>query len=260
MRKRLSIVLVCAAAAALSAAPAAIGGVRLQGPRGYLLVTFSGTGGGGYRFHTPPAGAGAACRQPDTTYAETDSYNWSYTFLVSPTGGSGGAPFQESGGGQISSTEQTLRCAGDPAAATTCSEQLRTPPTTATTDVAYPDVNVALSGRQVTVGALGELTAAAPATCAGGGTLLPNLIAGWAQLQGSVTFPRALLLRPDGYSAPFTMSGAGLYDGVALSGQCSSRGCDATTCAEDLPAGPGAPTSCAYDEDYTGTIDIRVLR
>src|SRR4029077_21222218 len=57
--------------------------------RGDLLVTFSGGGGGAYRFREPATGGlGLACRMPDTGYAETDSYSWSFSFIVPAGGGS----------------------------------------------------------------------------------------------------------------------------------------------------------------------------
>jgi hypothetical protein len=259
-RDSLLIALLCGCATALASAPAALGGTVTQGPRGYLMVTFSGSGGGGYRSHDPAEGAGAGCREPNTSSTETDSYSWSYTFVVPPAGGSGGAPVGVTGSGQISSTEQAGRCSGSPAASTTCSEQLRPPPAGDSGDLAYPDVNVVVSGREVTVGALGELVADGSPSCTGPGTLVPNLVQGYSQLQASVTFPRAVLYRTGVYSGTFTMDGSGLYDGVALSGQCSSTSCDTANCTQDLPAGGGAPSSCSYGEDYNGTIEVRTLR
>jgi len=58
-------------------------------PKGDLVVTFSGTGGGSYRFHQPAVGGGgSACRVADATYTEADSYRWSYRFVLPPGGGS----------------------------------------------------------------------------------------------------------------------------------------------------------------------------
>src|SRR5579871_5476377 len=112
--------LAAAAIAVLGAAQAASAGARFLGPRGSLIVTFSGSGGGSYRFHQSGQGGVPSCRSGDTSYAETDSYSWSYTFVVPPTGGSNLAPVAVTGTGLLSSTQQTRRCGGGPTVTTTC--------------------------------------------------------------------------------------------------------------------------------------------
>jgi hypothetical protein len=262
MRSKMLILAVTAAA--LSGAAQAVAGGRELAPRGDLVVTFSGTGGGGYRFYQPASETGPsslACRAPGTTYSENDSYSWSYSFAVLPTGGGGATPLALTGTGLLSSSAQTGRCGTTPAATTTCTQSLRPPTPANDTDLDYPGVNVLVSGRQITVGALGELLrASAQPSCVGAGSLTPNLVQGYAELQASVTFPRALLSRPGGYRGTFTMSGAGLYAGVPLGGTCDSTSCDTSNCAQDLPDAPGAPSSCSFDESYSGTIEVRVTR
>jgi len=234
-RNALAIAAACLGAALWAAAPVGAAAPRWLSPRGDLVVTFSGSGGGSYRFHDPAEGAGAACRSADATYVESDSYSWSFTFVVPPSGGSGGAPVELSGAGQLSGSEQTLRCAGVAATTTTCTQALRPPAPDNAADLDYPGVNVVASARVITVGALGELLrSSAQPSCSGSGTLIPNLVQGFPELQASVTFPRALLVRPDGYRGAFTMSGSGLYAGVPLSGSCNSASCDPANCTADL--------------------------
>jgi hypothetical protein len=259
MRRR-SVLLasVCAAAALLPSADVAAAGRRMLAPRGYLVVTFSGSGGGSYRFRDP---AGAACRAAATSYAESDSYSWSYTFVLPPTGGRSGAPVTMSGTGLLSATEQTDRCDGAAVAPSGCTQSLRPPAPADAADLDYPGANVVESGRQITVGALGELVgAAAQPSCSGAANLLPNPVPGYAELQASVTFPRAQLSRAGVYRGTFTMAGAGLYAGVALSGSCNSTGCDTGNCSTAEASPPGPPATCSFGEGYSGSIVVRVAR
>ena len=262
MRPRLlSPIVLCASAALLWASPVGAASHRLLAPRGDLLITFSGSGGGGYRFHDPASGAGSGCRSADTTYVESDSYTWSYTFAVPPAGGRGVAPLSSSGSGLLISTQQTARCGGTPGATTSCTQSLRTPTQANSADLDYPGVDVTVSGRQITVGGLGELLRSpAQSFCTGGDGFVPNLVAGYAGLQASVSFSRAQLARNGSYRGTFTMAGAGLYAGVPLSGGCNATSCDTSNCATDLPGGPGAPNSCSYNESYSGTIEVRVIK
>jgi hypothetical protein len=227
-------------------------------PRGYLIVTFSGTGGGSYRFQHPD---GAGCRDAATSYSETDSYSWSYTFVVPPTGGRSGGPLALSGAGLLSATQQSDRCGGLAPVTSGCTQSLRPPEAADATDLDYPGIDVVESGRQITVGALGELVGAdAQAACSDNASLLANPVPGYAELQASVTFPRAALARTGVYRAPFTMAGAGLYAGVALSGSCNSTSCDTGNCSADQPTASGPSASCSFSEGYSGTIVVRVAR
>jgi hypothetical protein len=262
-RTAVLIAILGAAAVPAGGAQGATTGGHVAAPRGDLIVTFSGTGGGSYRFHAPAQGTSNACRGGDATYNETDSYSWSYTFVVPPTGGTSVAPLSLGGSGLLSSTELTRRCAGSAVNTTTCVQALRPPTLASAGDLAFPGVNVVASARQITVGALGELlrSGAQPScTGEGAGTLIPNPVRGFQELQASVTFPRAALAKPNGFSGTFTMGGAGLYDGVPLSGSCNSATCDPQTCAQVQPGGGGPPASCTFNESYSGTIEVRVVR
>ena len=165
-------------------------------------MTFSGSGGGSYRFHQPGLLGAAVCRSGDSTYAETDSYSWSYTFVVPPTGGRASAPASMTGTGLLSSVQQTRRCGGTTATTTTCTQTLRPPTQADEADLAFPGVDVVASARQITVGALGELLRPAPPTCSGDGSLIPNVVRGYLELQASVTFPRSMLARPTATAEP----------------------------------------------------------
>jgi hypothetical protein len=236
--------------------------------KGDLVITFSGYGGGGYRFHTPPQGTGSACRVADTTYSETDAYHWSYRFVLPPTGGSSDTPLSVSGAGQLSSSLELLQCAGTAAATSTCTQTLRAPLPINSTDLTYPGVTVGLVGRSVSVGAVGELVTAAPQPlCDGVGVLLPNPVEAFAQLQTSVAIPRAQLAATGDVVKRFTIADSGLYAGVALSGSCNAAACDTQTCADATtavspPAGTPAPpaNSCSFSETYSGTIEVRVVK
>jgi hypothetical protein len=196
-----------------------------------------------------------------TTYAETDSYSWSYTFVVPPTGGRSGGPLAMSGNGLLSATQQSGRCDGAAAAPSGCTQSLRPPAPADISDLDYPGVNVVESGREITVGALGELVGAgAQPSCSGAASLLANPVPGYAELQASVTFPRVLLARTGVYRGSFTMAGAGLYAGVTLSASCNSAGCDPDNCSESQASSSGPPASCAFSEGYSGTIVVRVAR
>ena len=87
-------------------------------PKGDLVVTFGGSGGGTYRFHKPAVGGSgaSACRVADTTYAEIDSYRWSYRFVLPPAGGSSTAPSAPAGRARASArtTSARSRCASSP--------------------------------------------------------------------------------------------------------------------------------------------------
>jgi hypothetical protein len=228
-------------------------------PYGDIEVTFSGSGGGAYRYQDAAVGAGASCRGPQQSYAESDSYSWSFSFAIAPGGGATQTPLATSGAGTLSGAERLGPCAGEPAQSGACLETLGAPPASDSGDVAYPGVSVVIAGRQVTVGALAELVANPSAPGCGNATLIPNPAPGWSELQASVSFPRALLARPGGYSAPITMSGAGLWADTPLSATCNSSACDGATCVADGPFG-GRRTACSYDESYSGTIEIRVVR
>lgn len=230
-------------------------------PKGNLVVTFSGSGGGTYRFHEPAVGERRGrCRPGGNTYTEVDSYRWSYRFVVPASGGSSDLPLTLAGVGALSGTEQLRQCAGTAALTSICTQALRAPLATNTADLAYPGVIVAASGRLVTVGAVGELISSAPQPlCTGAGVFLPNLVAGYSQLQASVSFPRAQLASTGDVIRRFTMAGAGLYRGVALGGSCNSVTCDVKTCAEGT-ARVGAPPACSFSESYSGTLEVRVVR
>ncbi|MGA2757959.1 MAG: hypothetical protein ABSF58_11450 [Solirubrobacteraceae bacterium] len=251
-------------AALLVSAPVALAAGRTRATalaKGDLVVTFSGAGSGSYHFHEPAAGAGSACKVADTTYSETDSYHWIYRFVVPPTGGISDTPVALTAEGQVSSSEQLLQCAANAAVASTCTQALRAPALSNATDLTYPGVTVGVAGRYVTVGALGELV---PATsqpqCSGIGVLLPNPVEAFGQLQANVSIARADLAASGDVTKRFTIAGSGLYAGVALSGSCNSSSCDPATCAStSTPGGAGAST-CGFDESYTGTIEVRVVK
>ena len=222
-------------------------------------MTFSGTGGGSYRFHQPAVGGGGSdCRVPETTYAEADTYRWSYRFVLPPGGGSSAAPSALAAGGQLSGTEQLQECAGAAAVTSTCTQALRAPLADNPADLAYPGVTVGTAGRFVTVGAVGELVRSTPPDCTGFGVVIGNLVEGFPQLQASVGFPSALLASTGDVVRRFTMAGSGLYEGVALSGGCNSASCAVGTCTDG--GGVGAPSACSFNESYSGTIEVRVVR
>jgi len=267
MLRRLAViaaVVAASTAAALASAPGALASRSTRGgefPAGDLVVTFSGYGGGQYRFHQPPVGAGSACRVADTTYGATDAYHWSYRFVLPPTGGSSDAPILLAAAGELSATEQLLQCAGTAALTSTCTQALRAPLIADSGDLAYPGVTVALSGRSIAVGAVGELIpATAQPVCSGLGVLLPSPVEAFAQLQGSVTIPRAALASTGDVTRRFTIAGSGLYSGVTLSSSCDSSGCNTATCADTAVPGPDGPSSCSFDESYSGTIEVRVVK
>jgi hypothetical protein len=252
------IVLSVAAATPLASALAANRDARTL-PKGDLVVTFSGSGGGTYKFHQPALGS-RRCRSADATYTEVDSYKWSYRFVVPPTGGTSDTPLALAGGGELSGSEQLQQCGAAAAISSTCTQALEPPAATNSADLAYPGVIVAASGRLVTVGAIGELiSSGAQPVCTGVGALIPNLVTGFSQLQASVTFPRAQLASTGDLTRRFTMAGAGLYDGVALSGSCNYATCDVKSCAEGSGRS-GPPPSCSFSESYSGTIEVRVVR
>jgi len=245
----------------LAGAQAAGAGVRVPASRGSLLITFSGVGGGSYGFHHPADAAGRSCEHAETTYDQTDSYSWSYTFVVPPGGGPSDAPLSLSGSGVLASIEQTSRCGDAQGRVTSCTQSLRAPTSANLSDLAYPEVNVVASTRQITIGAFGELVrAGAQASCSGPGSFIPNLVRGYAEVQASTTFPRALLNRPAGYTATFSMGGPGLYAGTSLSGSCTGATCDPLDCTQDEPAGGSPLSSCSFGESYTGTIEVRAVR
>ena len=258
--------LLLAAAGATIAAPAAgahAGAAKpiwSSFPRGDLLVTFSGAGGGGYRYHDPSSGTGASCHSPDTAYYETDAYSWHDTFVVGPAGGTSDAPITLAGAGQLSATIQFGPCGSGAASTSTCTQSLRPPSSQGGGDLAYPGVAVVLSGRFVTIGAVSELLRSASPVCTGDAALEPNLVEGYTGLQASVSFPRAALQRTGDYKAPFTIGSSGLYAGVPLSGSCNTTSCDTSDCSQGLPGGSGPPNSCTFGETYSGTIEVRVIR
>ena len=229
-------------------------------PRGDLLVIFSGTGGGGYRFHNPADATGAACHTPDSTYDETDAYSWRDVFVVGPGGGTSDAPLAMAGAGQLTGSLQLGQCGSSAASTSTCTQPLRPPSGPPGGDLAYPGVAVVLSGRLVTIGAVSELLRGPSPACNGGGALEPNIVEGYRGLQASVSFPRALLARTGDFRAPFTIRGSGLYADVPLSGSCDATSCDTSNCAQDLPALGGPPSTCSFGETYSGTIEVRVIR
>jgi hypothetical protein len=229
--------------------------------KGDLIVIFSGAGGGSYRYHEPADGSGSACRSADTSYTEADSYRWYYRFVLPPEGGSSDAPAAVAAGGQISATEQLLQCAGAAALTSTCTQTLRTPPAASVQDLAFPSVVVGATGKLVTVGALGELIPASPQpSCTGVGVLTPNPVQGFSQLQAAVSIDRSDLQSSGDATRHFTMAGSGLYTGLALSDSCNSVGCDVSDCSDSGGAGSGPPTSCSFNEGYSGTIEVRVVR
>jgi hypothetical protein len=252
-------------AALLVAAPPALAAAHTRHTalaKGDLVVTFSGAGSGSYHFHEPAVGVGAACKVADTTYSETDSYHWIYRFVVPPTGGSSDTPIALTAEGQLSSNQQLLQCAGNAAVTSTCTQALRAPAPANDTDLTYPGVTVGVFGRSVTVGALGELVpATAQPQCSGIGVLLPNPLEAFAQLQANVSISRADLASSGDVIKRYTITGSGLYAGVALSGSCDSASCDPATCATTAtPGGGGATNTCAFDESYSGTIEVRVVK
>jgi len=266
MSRRLGwIIAASAAALAVGSAPLA-SAYAVRSPdwrglsKGDLVVTFSGSGGGSYRFHQPAVGGpGSACRAADATYSELDSYRWSYRFVLPPGGGSSDTPSMLSAGGQLSGTEQLVECAGAPAVTSTCTQALRAPPANNPADIAYPEVTVGAAGRFVTVGAVGELIRSTPPDCTGFGVVVGNLVEGFPRLQASVGFPSTLLASTGDAVRRFTMAGSARYRGVALSGGCDSPSCSIGTCS-DGNGGVGAPTACSFSESYSGTIEVRVVK
>jgi hypothetical protein len=268
MRVRLLLAFAVAAAAA-SPLPGALAAAKRRdanappaGARGDLVVTFAGAGGGTYRYHEPAQGAPVACRSPDTTYTETDSYHWSYRFLLAPSGGTSDAPFATAGGGQLSGTEQLAQCGAAAALTSTCTQALAPPGPSSEADLAYPTVSVGAAGRLVTVGALGELaTTSAQPSCSGIEVFAPNPLPAFDELQASVSFDRAQLESAGVVRRRFTMGGSGLYAGVALSGSCAGAGCQLRDCAQAAAPAPAAPpASCSFSEDYSGTVEVELVR
>jgi hypothetical protein len=230
-------------------------------PRGDLVIIFSGTGAGSYHFHQPPQGAGSACHVADTTYGETDTYRWSYRFVVPPTGGSSDTPFGLTASGQIASTEQLLQCAGDASVSTSCTQLLHAPAPNNGADLAYPGVTVSLTGRFLDIGAVGELVVATPQpSCSGVGVLLANPLPAYSQLQAEVVVSRAALAASGDVSRRFTIAGSGLYAGLPLGASCDSSTCDTTNCSISATSDPDGPSSCSYEESFSGTIEVRVVR
>jgi hypothetical protein len=256
------------AAVAAAFAVAAPGALAAHAParstsfaRGDLVVIFSGTGGGSYRFHQPPQGAGSACRVADTTYGETDTYRWSYRFVVPPSGGSSDTPVALSASGELASSEQLLQCAADAAATTSCTQLLRAPGPDNSSDLAYPGVTVSLAGRFLDIGAVGELVAASPQpSCTGVGVLLANPLPAYSQLQAGVDISRAALAASGDVTRRFTITGSGLYTGLPLGANCDSTTCETTNCSDTATPNPDGPSSCSYEESFSGTIEVRVVR
>lgn len=267
MRVRLLLAFVVATAVAAPASGALAAAGRRDadvpaGAKGDLLVTFAGAGGGSYRYHEPAQGAPAACRSPDTTYTETDSYRWSYRFLLAPSGGTSEVPLATLGGGQLAGTEQLAQCGAAAALTSTCTQALAPPGPANEGDLAYPTVSVGAAGRLVTVGALGELiTATTEPSCSGLDVLAPNPVEGFEELQASVSFDRAALESAGVVRRRFTMGESGLYAGVALSGSCSGAGCQLRDCTQAPAPAPAAPLAgCSFSEDYSGTIEVALVR
>jgi len=264
MSRRLVLAIALAALAAsapLASAHSARPKLARTLAKGDLVVIFSGVGGGSYHYHEPASASGSACRSADTTYSETDSYRWYYRFVLPPGGGSSDAPAAVAGSGQIAGTEQLLQCAGSAALTSTCTQTLRTPSPLNSSDLAFPNIVVGAAGGLVTVGALGELIPSSPqATCTGVGVLALNPVQGFSQLQAAVSIDRATLDATGDVTRHFTMAGSGLYGGLALSGNCDSVGCDVSDCADSGGTGNGPPTSCFFNESYSGTIEVRIVR
>ncbi|HVC84188.1 MAG TPA: hypothetical protein VNC12_02950 [Solirubrobacteraceae bacterium] len=261
------IIAVSAAAVAAGSAPLASAFTASSPDRrglskGDLVVTFSGSGGGGYRFHQPAVGgSGSACRVADATYSEADSYRWSYRFVLPPGGGSSDTPSTLAAGGQLSGTEQLVECAGATAVTSTCTQALRAPLADNPADLGYPEVTVGAAGRFVTVGAVGELIRSTPPDCTGFAVVVGNLVEGFPRLQASVGFPSALLASTGDAVRRFTMAGSGRYRGVMLSGDCDSASCAIGTCTDGSGGGGvGAPSACSFSESYSGTIEVRVVK
>ncbi|HEX4033078.1 MAG TPA: hypothetical protein VHX66_01430 [Solirubrobacteraceae bacterium] len=254
-----TIAVAAAVAAPLSSASAARSRDTRSLPKGSLMVIFSGSGGGSYRYHEPARGSGSACHSADTTYTEADNYRWYYRFVLPPAGGATDTPVATSGGGQLQGTEQLTQCAGSAALTSTCTQNLQTPLASSATDLAYPGIVVGGSARTITVGAIGELVPSA-LQCSGLSIFAPNPIQGFSQLQASVSFDRAALQESGDEVRHFTMAGSGLYDGVTLSASCSSTSCDTNDCTLDATPAGGPPVSCNYNESYSGTIEIRVVK
>lgn len=264
MSRRMVLAIAIAAIAAMAPLASAQGSQRRVSrtlAKGDMVVIFSGSGGGSYRYHEPASGSGSACRSADTTYSEADSYRWYYRFVLPPGGGSSDAPLAVAGGGQVTASEQLLQCAGSAALTSSCSLALRTPPQTNGSDVAYPNIFLSAAGGLITVGALGELIPSpGQPVCTGVGVLTPNPVQGFSQLQAAVSIDRATLQATGDVTRHFTMAGSGLYNGIALSGSCNSGGCDTATCADSGGAGSGPPDSCNFSEGYSGTIEVRLVR
>jgi hypothetical protein len=258
-RMLVTIAVAAAVAAPLPSALAAHSPDIRALPKGDLIVIFSGSGGGSYRYHQPAQGRGAACRSADTGYTETDSYRWYYRFVLSPGGGSSDSPVAAAGGGALQGSEQLSQCAGTAALTSTCTQSLHAPSASNAGDVAYPGVVVGDGeGRTITIGAIGELVPSA-LQCSGLSVFAPNPVEGFSQLQASVSFDRAALEQSGDLTRRFTMAGSGLYDGVTLAASCNSSSCDSGDCSLDASPG-GPPVSCSYAESYSGTIEIRVVR
>jgi len=263
MSRRLVLAIAIAAIAAtapLADAHSVKGKLSRTLAKGDMVVIFSGTGGGSYRYHQPPNGSANACRSADTTYNEADSYRWYYRFVLPPGGGSSDTPAAVSGGGLLTATEQLQQCAGSAALTSSCTQTLRTPPSSSG-DLAYPNIVLDVAGGSVTVGALGELIAVgSQPACTGVGVLAPNPVQGFSQLQAAVSIDRATLQASGDVSRHFTMAGSGLYKGIALSRSCNSGGCDTGDCSESGGASSGPPTSCNFNESYSGTIEVKLVR
>ena len=218
---------------------------------GRSLVTFSGTGGGGYRFHEPAAAAlGRSAASPDTTYAETDSLQLElHASSCRPAGGTSDAPV-DAGRQRAAERDRAARAVRRRGAASTstCTQSLRraVPANAGRPRLSRRDrrrLRAARHGRRA--------RRAAPATRAGrapvDGALAPNLVAGLRRLQASVSFPRALLMRTGDTRAP-------LHDGrlrplqrrraerqLQLGASCDTADCSAGSAA---PAA-GRPAAAA---------------
>jgi hypothetical protein len=232
--------------------------------KGDVIVTFSGTGHGAYRYGSPEFDdAAGACEDPPTSYTLSYSYHWRFSDYYSATGGFLG--YAASGGGSARSYSPntsiwSAHCLQNlpVVAPTTCKVPFQPPDA----DGGWPRGALEIRKRTTTAEVLSGTgldlsTTHLSSACAsgtGGGTqftMNPDELVN-NRLTAQITFRTSRLKHRDAVSRKVR---------AAVKASCSSTSCQYSDACRDTHVPTTGPVyTCILNDSYSAVISVRAYR
>jgi hypothetical protein len=225
----------------------------------HVLVTFSGSGKGAFKWSEPQQNnpGGATCVEPANSYSVKDNYTFKWSEkLTFPEGvGSYVLPKNYKVGGTDVTTQVQSACMNDfgntlGGDSYSCTQKWNPLPAS---DTNYPSVSMGGRSSHLFVKVAGGIQQSGRLTgsnCVGasvGGALNSYSFEG---LKGSLTFSTAKLEHGGSLSK---------HVGASLSANCSGTSCDHLFCKNDNTSDP-VPVTCNNSESFTAELKVELVK